>query len=304
VEILGNESEAKYSRFREAVTSNELPTLLRSDYKDILLSAYDGVEKPLLGLAYQVNSDNESETYRGLKPIQDLDDIVPQGQEYPELMLGEKTTVTITNRKYGGLIAVTDEMLRYNKLAEMNRLGAMLGDALGRQVEKKIAAAIETSGNYTAYGSTVTLTRANLEAVVTMYKKQTQTAADGTTIKGGYIPDTLLIPPDLEYDARRIINSTLIPGSADNDMNVLKSSLNIVVSHYLTSTTIFYVMKSSWANGLLFQKVIFPPELSLQNVTGENLPDSSFRYDKITYKARMLFGVGVLDAKAIVRSTT
>jgi hypothetical protein len=297
--------ENKLMRFMEAATTGDFPNLLRSDMLDILLSAYGAVPQPLFGLCDVVTSTRESETYRGLKHLQDLRTEVPQGAEYGEMLLGEKDTVTITNRKYGGIIAITDEMIMYAKLAEFARLSSMLGDSLARNVDYQIAQVIETTTNTTASGSTLTFNRANLETVVTNFRKQTATAADGSTVKLGLVPDTLLIPPDLEFEARRLLQSTLIPGSANNDINVLQGSLNIVVSHDLSSTSLWYVLKSKWANGLKFQKVIGPPpEMSTQDVKGNNLPDSSFRYDKISYKARMLFGVGVIDAKWCIRSTT
>lgn len=297
-------SENKMKKFQEAATSGEFPTLLRADYQDILLSAYGQVPQPLFGLCDVATSVNEIETYRGLKHLGDLTDVVPQGAPYGEVLLGEKDLVTITNRKYGGLIAVTDEMIRYNKLSEMNRLGSMLGESLARNVEIQIAAVIEDTANTTAgTGAALTLNRANLEVVINQYKKLTTTAADGkTTIKLGLIPDTLLIPPDLEFTARRLINSALIPGAVDNDVNVLSGILKIVVSHDLSSTSAWYVLKSKWANGLKFQSVIGPPpELSMQDMNATQA-DGVFRYDKISYKARMLFGVGVIDPNFAISS--
>jgi hypothetical protein len=289
--------ESKVVKFLEAATTGDFPNLLRSDFQDILLGAYGTVDQPLLSLCDVVTSNREQETYRGLKHFQDLRTEVPEGSEYGEILVGEKDTVVIYNRKYGGLLSVTDEMVMYVKLAEFHRLASMLGEGLARNVEYQIATVIENTANTAAAsGAPLTLNRVNLEAVINQYKKQTATAADGSTVKLGLVPDVLLIPPDLEYEARRLLQSTLIPGSANNDINVLNGSLRIVVSHYLTSTSAWYVLKSKWANGLKFQRVIGPPpELSVQDIRGTNQPDSSFRYDKITYKARMLFGVGVID---------
>ena len=294
----------EYMKFREAATSGEFASLMREDYEDILLGSFADVPKPLLDLCVQVSSEKEAETYRGLKHLQDVDQLIPEGGEYPEIMLGEKDTVTITNRKYGGIIAVTDEMIRYAKLGEIKRLPNLLGESLGRKVEKGIVSVIETTANTTASSGTLTLTRANLETVMNNYKIQTATAADGTTVKLGLIPDTLLVPPALEYDARRILNAVLIPGSANNDPNVIQGALKIVVSHYLTSTSTWYVLKSKCASGLIFQKVVGPPpELSTQEVSSTQAPDGSFLYDKIKYKARMVIGAGVIDAKWAIRST-
>ncbi len=48
-------------------------------------------------------------------------------------------------------------------------------------------------------------------------------------------PDTLLIPPALEKEARILLNSTSRPGTANNDTNVYKGALNIMVWDYLGS---------------------------------------------------------------------
>ena len=288
--------ENKMVKFQEAATTGEFPNLLRADFQDILLSAYGAVPMPLLGLCDSVTSVNENETYRGLKGLGALTQEVPQGGPYGELLLGEKDTVTITNKKYGGLLAVTDEMIRFNKLAEFNRMGSMLGDALARGIEAAIADVIEVATNtVAATGAALTLNRANLEAVIAQFKKQTATDAEGKSYFLGLVPDTLLVPPDLEFEARRLLNSTLIPGSANNDLNVLQSSLNIVVSYDLSSTSAWYVLKSKWANGLKFQKVIGPPpELSMQDMSATQA-EGVFKYDTIRYKARVLYGVGVIS---------
>jgi hypothetical protein len=56
------------------------------------------------------------------------------------------------------------------------------------------------------------------------------------------IPDTLLVPPALRFTAQTIINSTLLPGSTNNDVNTLAGIVKIVEWPYLTSTT-------AWALG-------------------------------------------------------
>jgi hypothetical protein len=291
-------------RFMEAATTGDFPSLLRADYEDIVLSAYGSVNQPEQALCYEKPSDQETETYRGLKHIQDLDEVVPQGAEIPEVLLGEKSTAAITNYKYARIASVTKEMVIYNKLSEFTRLASAIGDAMGRTISKKIAAAIETSGNYTAYGSTLTLTRANVELMLTKFKTQTATAADGSSVKLALIPDTILVPPDLTNDAERIVGSVNIPGSANNDINVLRGKLRIVESPWLSSSTVWYLMKTNWVNGLVLQKVIGPPpENSIQDVNATQ-SDSVFRYDKISYKTEVLFGVGVVDAKSILRSTS
>jgi len=297
--------EAKMARFREAATTGDFPSLLREDYKDILLSAYATVPATLFPLCYKADSNKETETYRGLTDLGPTTAVVPEGGEFPERMLSEKSIVTITNYKYGDIVSYTREMELYNKLAEFKRLTELQGRALADGLEENIADYIETTTNTTAYSATVTLNRVNLEAMVMTFKKQTTTDTEGKTIRLGLIPDTLLIPPDLEMEAQRLLNSALIPGSANNDVNVLKGSLDIVVSHRLSSASLFYVCKRNWPNGLTYQKVIGPPpETFVQNVSSAQISDNVFRYDKISYRADMIYGIGNLDDKWCIRSTT
>ena len=190
-------------------------------------------------------------------------------------------------------------------MSDFKRLAEIQGRALADGLEANIATCIETSGSYTAYGSTLTLTASNLELALIKFNTQTTTDAEGRTIKLGLVADTLLVPPDLEMAAQRILNSTLIPGSANNDVNVLKGRLSIVVSRRLSSASVWYLMASKSPVGLIYQKVVGPPpETHVQDIQSTQVSDIAFRYDKISFRADMIYGLKVLDAKTILRSTS
>lgn len=55
------------------------------------------------------------------------------------------------------------------------------------------------------------------------------------------IPKRLIIPYNLRPTAERLLKTDLRPGYADNDINVLKGKLEVVVSHYLTSSTAWFI---------------------------------------------------------------
>lgn len=56
------------------------------------------------------------------------------------------------------------------------------------------------------------------------------------------VPNKLIIPYQLRPVAERLLESTLRPGYADNDVNTLKGKLQIVVSHFLTSSTAWFLV--------------------------------------------------------------
>ena len=46
-------------------------------------------------------------------------------------------------------------------------------------------------------------------------------------------PDVLMVPPGLEYTARVVLNSGLLPGSPNNDINAVEGALKLVVNRAL-----------------------------------------------------------------------
>ena len=61
----------------------------------------------------------------------------------------------------------------------------------------------------------------------------------------------LIVPPELEFTAHRIIASTGLPGSADNDVNSIKSLRNITVvkNVYLTDTNAWFLLAKNKSHG-------------------------------------------------------
>ena len=61
----------------------------------------------------------------------------------------------------------------------------------------------------------------------------------------------LYVPPELEFTAARIVNSTGLPGSADNDVNAIKSlrDIKIVKNVYLTDTDAWFLVAANKNHG-------------------------------------------------------
>lgn len=97
-------------------------------------------------------------------------------------------------------------------------------------------------GSSTPFNLVVTrpLTSANIQSTVTTMR--TTNAIDERERKILIIPNVLLVPPGLEYDAKTILNSVQLAGSANNDVNVLRGSLEPIVWDYLSDAA----SASSW----------------------------------------------------------
>ncbi len=107
-----------------------------------------------------------------------------------------------------------------------------------------------SKGGGTYYnGLALALSQANLITAV-----QLMTATNNRNERDEIVsirPDTLLVPPALEQTARVILNSTLLPGSANNDVNVMAGALKLVVWDYLSDTDAWFVLKAK--SGLVAQ---------------------------------------------------
>ncbi len=97
-------------------------------------------------------------------------------------------------------------------------------------------------------------------------------------------PTKLIIPVNLQFEAKRILKSEMQSGTANNDINALKGMFDYSVNHYLTDTDAWF-MKTNCPNGLqMFER----RALAFQQ-------DSDFDTANAKAKATMRFSVGWTD---------
>lgn len=99
----------------------------------------------------------------------------------------------------------------------------------------------KVGNTYSNYSASNALSYDNLQTVYTTYTTTNNRDERGDIID--MIPDVLLIPPALKFTAAAILESTLIPGSMDNDTNVLKSILTPLEWPRLSDSDCWFVGK-------------------------------------------------------------
>jgi hypothetical protein len=101
-------------------------------------------------------------------------------------------------------------------------------------------------------------------------------------------PRKLIVPPDLMFVAKRVLDTDLRPGTADNDINAMKAMGTIPqgysVNHYLTDSNAWFIM-TDIPNGMK-HFVRAPLETSM---------DGDFDTGNVRYKARERYSFGVSD---------
>lgn len=91
------------------------------------------------------------------------------------------------------------------------------------------------SGTYANHTASAALTSTNLQTVLTTIRSTNAVNDRGDRIL--LMPDTLVVPQALLFTARQVLNSQLLPGGTNNDVNPLAGELQIVANPYLTADT-------------------------------------------------------------------
>lgn len=139
--------------------------------------------------------------------------------------------------------------------------------------------------------STDALSAAALQAAITAMLKQTNSAGKRLNLRPRY----LLVPPDLLFTALTLVNSTLVPGSANNDANVLKGAVEPISVAQFTDPTDWYLIcdpaqlesiEMGFVNGRE------APEILIQDRPQDG---QVFTNDQMAFKVRWEFGGAWLD---------
>ena len=87
---------------------------------------------------------------------------------------------------------------------------------------------------------TLTLTKDNVKTT----RQAMMAFVDDRGDKLNVMPDTLIVPPELEDDALTIIRSSLDPNSGNNAINPQAGRFAVVTWHYLTDATAWFMVDS------------------------------------------------------------
>jgi hypothetical protein len=114
-------------------------------------------------------------------------------------------------------------------------------------------------------------------------------------LKIAVMPQKLIIPVDLQFDAERILMSPLRAGSSDNDINALKSTGKfpggVMINHYLTDTDAWFI-RTNCPDGLKY----------MERVADAFSEDNDFDTNNLKYKARGRYSFGCTDPRGIYGS--
>lgn len=113
-------------------------------------------------------------------------------------------------------------------------------------------------------------------------------------LKIAVMPTTLIIPPDLQFEAERILRSPLQAGNSNNDINAIRSMgkfKNVIVNHYLTDTDAWFI-RTNVPDGMKY--------FERKGVSFDQ--DNDFESDNLKYKALERYSFGWTDPRGLFGS--
>ena len=128
----------------------------------------------------------------------------------------------------------------------------------------------------------LTLTADNLKTSITNMGKIK--GSNGEVL--GIIPDTLVVPPDLEWTAKELIESSQLGNS--NTVNTLKGSLKLIVSPVITDVDSWYLLCCSQG----IKPLIFQNRMDVEFTSLTKDSEEGFMRDVYLYGVRARYNVG------------
>ena len=105
----------------------------------------------------------------------------------------------------------------------------------------------------------------------------------------------LIIPPNLQFVADRLLESTLRPGTADNDVNAMRNMgmlpQGYVVNHYLTDTDAFFIKTDAPRGFVHFERMPMSTKM-----------EGDFDTGNVRFKARERYSFGFSDPRCVYGS--
>ena len=98
----------------------------------------------------------------------------------------------------------------------------------------------------------------------------------------------LVVTPTNDYNASQLLQSTLVPETANNAINPANGRMPYTVNHYLTDTDAWFI-KTDVKNGLMF----------LWRRRNEFTKDNVFDTENAKFKATERYSVGFADWRSI-----
>ncbi|MCL5105531.1 MAG: Mu-like prophage major head subunit gpT family protein [Armatimonadetes bacterium] len=285
------------------LTKSDVPTLLEDGLKTVFFEALDATIGDYERVATIVPSESDEEDYPWLGAVPTVREF--KDERMPLGLL--EHNYTIRNKTWESSIAVERAAIEDDKFGQIKLRVQSLAREAKRHVDELVFTLLKNGFAATCYDGqyffdtdhaegdsgtqsnkgTSALDAAALQAAITAMMKY----KDDRGRLLGVTPDLLVVPPDLQWTAMELLESTYWPGSQSNHKmanNVLKGKLDLLVSPYLTDTSDWFVLSTKG----VVKPVILQSRTPVEFAALEADSESGFLRDQYIYGVRARYNAG------------
>jgi len=285
------------------LTRSDMPNLLEDGLKTVFFEALDAAIGDYQRIATIVPSNSDEESYPWLGAVPTVREFTDERMPLGLL----EHSYSIRNKTWESSIAIERAAIEDDKLGAIKLRVQSLAREARRHMDEIVFTLVRNgfatqcydgqyffdtdhsegeSGTQSNKGTSA-LAAASLQSAITAMMK----FKDDRGRFLGVVPDLLVVPPDLQWTAMELLESTYWPGQqSDNKVasNVLKGKLDLLVSPHLTDTGDWFVLSTKG----VIKPVILQSRTPVEFAALEADSESGFMRDQYIYGVRARYNAG------------
>jgi len=291
------------------VSSSQYPLLLEPKLRKIFFDTYDEVEEQY-SKVFQVKSSTKAQEtdyhMAGVGLWEEKESMGPVGYETIESGL----TNTYIHKEYAKGIMVERKFIDDEQYDQIEKLPKSIARKGRATVEITAAAVLNNAFTVNGYDGVplcsdshplvksaalgdnligaVALSDTGLKSALLLARK----TVDETGIIISGRPTKLVTAADKEFTALTLLQSTLLPGSANNDKNVIQNRLSPLVMDYLTDANKWFLIDDTLAELIFWWRI--KPEFNRESDTDTMIKK---------FLGYLRFSVGYSDWRGVIGSS-
>jgi hypothetical protein len=299
---------------QEDIDSSAFPNVLSKLISKKIIDAFDAYPKNGLNLVTVVPSSLKQELVVGWTSVGQISQ-VPEKDAYPQVTPPDEKFVKINNAKYGGLLDITEEVIKFDQTQQYLQRASMLGERGGQYQDKLILQGLidknstvynlgqlyktdNSNSNYYSGASSALGTTGWQQAHFGLHSATDET---GEPIWVSGDRPILMCAPNLVPTAMKLRQGDFGNiGTANLDVNVAQNMFDIVENIYIANPT----TATDWYYGSFKRQFqwneIFP--LQVFSRSGQETDDGFKRDIVMQFKVRFYGGIGATETRYCVKN--
>ncbi len=287
-----------------SLTRSDMPTVLEDGLKTVFFEALDATIGDYERIATIVGSESDQENYPWLGAVPAMREFADERMPLGLL----EHNYTIRNKTWESSIAVERAAIEDDKYGQIKLRVMSLAREAKRHMDELVFSLLKNGFSAACYDGqyffdtdhvdgdsgtqsnkgTAALASTSLQAAITAMMK----FKDDRGKLLGIVPDLLVVPPDLQWTAMELLESTYWPGegsvTANTSSNVLKGKLDLLVSPYLSDSNDWFVLSTKG----VVKPVILQNRTPIEFAALEADSESGFMRDEYIYGVRARYNAG------------